>query len=155
MKLMRWQTPTLAQWPAFDRLPTFHNDIDALFESPFVGFSDDTERQGDWVPAVDVYQDEDKYTVKAELPGMTKEDISVWLHDGTLILAGERKREVQPDQGGAHRVERAFGRFERSVSLPDEVQADKVKADYREGILTVTLPKAEEAKPKRIEVKVR
>ena len=154
MKLIRWQTPTLSHWPAFDRLSRLDHDLEALFGSPFAEFDGGVHAEGDWIPAVDVYEDENNYTVQAELPGMAKEDIAVSLQNGSLIVSGERKKEAQPEGTGLHRAERVFCKFERVVTLPDAVQADQVKADYQEGILTINLPKAEEAKPKRIEVKV-
>ena len=92
--------------------------------------------------------------MKCELPGMKKEDIQISLHENTLSISGERKHERAVKEGDAFRSERFFGRFHRSVTLPVAAQADNVKAQYKEGILTVTLAKAEEAKPKQIEVQV-
>jgi HSP20 family protein len=92
--------------------------------------------------------------VKVELPGMKKEDINISLHDGSLSISGERKSEGQYEDAEVYRAERFFGRFQRSVTLPAAVAADKVKAQYKDGILTVTLPKTEEAKPKHIDVNV-
>lgn len=107
-----------------------------------------------WTPSMDVYEDQENFVVKAELPGMRKEDIEVSFHDGMLSISGERKSEEKHDEAETHRTERFFGRFQRSVSLPSAVAVDKVKAQYQDGILTITLPKTEEAKPKRIDVNV-
>jgi HSP20 family protein len=112
------------------------------------------ESFGDWLPALDAYEDNDKYVVSLELPGLKKEDIAVTVQDGVLTVAGERKREQDIASGNVHRTERFYGKFTRSVSLPATAKADQVAASYRDGVLHVVLPKAEEAKPKSIEVKV-
>lgn len=121
-----------------------------FFESPL---SRTSEFLG-WTPAFDVYEEKDKYIVKAELPGMKKEDINVSLHDGNLIISGERKSETKSEGTEVYRAERYFGKFQRSVSLPPTVATTKVAAEYKDGVLTVTLPKSEEAKPRQIEVNV-
>ncbi len=106
-----------------------------------------------WTPALDVYQNPDNVVAVLELPGMRKEEIEISLHDGTLTIAGERKSgSGETDQ--AERTERFVGRFRRTITLPTQVDAGKVSASYKDGILTVTLPKAEEAKPKKIEVSI-
>ena len=107
-----------------------------------------------WSPALDVYEDGNKITVQLELAGMKKEDFDLALQNDVLTISGERKQESETREGESFRSERLFGAFSRSVTLPAPVQGDKVKATYRDGILTVELPKAEEAKPKKIEVKV-
>ena len=104
-----------------------------------------------WSPALDLYQNNDNVIAVAELPGMRREDIQISLHDGTLTISGERKRESSNGEK-AERTERYIGTFRRSITLPARVDANKVTATYRDGILTVTLPKAEEAKPKQIQV---
>ena len=103
-----------------------------------------------WNPAVNVYQDKDRFTVVVELPGLKKEEIEISLHDDTLTIAGERKREESREQ--EFLTERLYGKFQRSLTLPTAVDAEKVKASYKDGLLQVDLPKAEEAKPKQIEV---
>jgi HSP20 family protein len=145
MKLTRLQT-----WPTLGRLTDLREEIDRFFESP-VSRATDLLR---WAPAFDVYEEKENYVVKAELPGLKKEDINVSLHDGNLIISGERKSETPGEGTEVHRAERYFGRFQRSVTLPATVNAAQVKAEYKDGILTVTLPKSEEAKPRQIEVKV-
>ncbi len=107
-----------------------------------------------WSPALDVHDDKDAFTVTLEAPGLKKEDFEISYHDGVLSIAGERKEEKEAEERNYFRRERFFGRFSRSVSLPAEVQPDKVAASYKDGVLTVTLPKAEKAKPKQIEVSV-
>ena len=108
---------------------------------------------GGWTPAVDLHEDKDNVVVRAELPGMTKEAIGISLHEGVLTLSGERKFDEPSQDAAVCRSERFVGRFQRTLSLPAPVNPDKVTATYRDGILTVTLPKTEEAKPKQIAVK--
>jgi HSP20 family protein len=107
-----------------------------------------------WFPAVDVYEDKDNLLVKAELPGIRKEDVGISFHNGNLILSGERKQEEKNESAQPYRSERWVGRFHRTINLPCRVEADKIKATYNEGVLTVTLPKAEEAKAKQIPISV-
>ena len=94
-----------------------------------------------WTPALDVHEDKDNYIIRAELPGMKHEDIDVLLHDGALSISGERKTEKKYEEAEAYRTERRLGKFQRTVSLPTPVAADKAKAQYKDGILTLTLPR--------------
>lgn len=107
------------------------------------------------LPALDLYEDKDGLVAKVELPGMKKEDIAISLDNEVLTVSGERKQNPQPDGATACRCERVLGRFERRISLPCQVDAGKIKAVYADGVLTVTLPKAEEAKPKQIPIDVK
>ena len=107
-----------------------------------------------WSPALDVHDDKEAFTVTLEAPGLKKEDFEISYHDGVLSIAGERKEEKEAKERNYFRRERFFGRFSRPVSLPADVQPDKIAAAYKDGALTVTLPKAEKAKPKQIEVSV-
>ena len=106
-----------------------------------------------WAPAVDVEEREDAYVVTADVPGLDRKDVKVTHEDGVLTISGERKLEPQ-DGGERHRVERVYGAFSRSFNLPPAADAGKVRAAYKEGVLTVIIPKREEAKTRRIEVKV-
>jgi HSP20 family protein len=141
-------------WQGFGRLTDLRDEIDRLFEAPLAGLARGSQLLSGWTPALDVYEDKDNLYVKAELPGMKREDIEVTLHDGTLSISGERKNESKHEDADVYRSERFFGRFQRTVALSSTVAADKVKAQYKDGILTVTLPKTEEAKPKYIDVNV-
>ncbi|HXG52833.1 MAG TPA: Hsp20/alpha crystallin family protein [candidate division Zixibacteria bacterium] len=105
-------------------------------------------------PAMDVYEEKDEIVVKAELPGMKKDDIEVNISDSQLILKGEKKREEKIEEENYYRCERSYGAFYRAIDLPKEVQADKIKASFRDGVLEVRLPKSEEAKTREIKVKV-
>jgi HSP20 family protein len=155
MFLTRWQAPETPVWAGFDRLTTLRDEIDRLFESPLAEFARTSQMLSGWAPVVDLYEDKDNFTVNAELPGMKKEDIEISLHDGTLLVSGERKREEKSKAGESYREERFYGKFHRSIALPKPVAADQVKAAYKDGVLTVTLPKTEEVKPKQIEVVVK
>lgn len=141
MKLMQYTRPALA-WPNFGRLANLQDELDRLFESPLQA----------WAPALDVHEDKEGFNIRVELPGMRREDIEVSLQDGALVISGERKADEIKEGVEVHRQERYFGRFSRALTLPTAVAGDKVKAAYKDGVLIVTLPKAEEAKPKQITV---
>jgi HSP20 family protein len=153
MTLIRYQAPELAPWSPADRWSNLRDELNSFFELPFWSSS---ARAGQlftgWSPALDLYQSNDNVIAVVELPGMRKEDTEISLHDGALTISGERKRESSSNGDKAERTERYIGTFRRSIALPTRVDADKVSATYRDGILTVTLPKAEEVKPKQIQV---
>ena len=151
MELTRYQSPHLSQWPSLDRWSNLREELDSLLDLPFLANSHRQDLFTGWSPALDLYQNNDNVVAVLELAGMRKEDIEISLHDGMLTISGERKRSSANGEK-AERTERYVGSFRRTVSLPVQVDANKVSATYRDGILTVTLPKAEEAKPKRIEV---
>jgi HSP20 family protein len=152
MNILRWQRPQLTGWSNFNGLSTLRNEIDQLFEAPLTELARASHLLSGSAPAVDIYEDKDSFVVKAELPGMKKEDIDVSLHDGSLSISGERKGEMENAE--VYRSERFFGRFQRTVILPTPVNTAGINAQYKDGILTVTLPKTEEAKPKQIDVQV-
>lgn len=154
MNLIRWQKPVLTPWPSFGRLSDLRDEIDRLFESPLAELARGTNLLSGWRPAMDVHEQKECFIITAELPGMKKEDITLSVHDGSLSISGERKSETKREDSEVCRAERFFGRFQRTLTLPAPVAADKAKAQYKDGILTVTLPKTEEAKPKQIEVSV-
>ena len=152
--LTRWQRPEMAIWPGFGRLTDLRDEIDRLFEAPLAELTRGSQLLSGWTPALDLFEDKDNLYVRVELPGMKREDIDLSLHEGSLSISGERKGEEKLKDSEVYRAERFFGRFQRTVSLPTAVAAEKVKAHYQDGILTVTLPKAEEAKPKHIDVNI-
>ncbi|HZL43408.1 MAG TPA: Hsp20/alpha crystallin family protein [Verrucomicrobiae bacterium] len=154
MNLTRWQRPDLATWAGFGRLSDLRDEIDRLFESPLSEFTRASQLLSGWTPALDMHEDKDNVVIVMELPGMKKEDIDISLHNGSLTISGERKNEEKYGDAEVYRAERFVGKFQRSVTLPAPVSADKVTAQYKEGVLTITLPKSEEAKPKQIEVQV-
>ena len=120
----------------------------------FPFFPSEKAGSNNWSPALDVYDDKEAFTVTLEAAGLKKEDFQISYHDRVLSVAGERQQQKEMKDKNCFRRERVFGRFARSVSLPAEVKADAIAASYRDGVLTVTLPKAEAAKPKHIEVNV-
>jgi HSP20 family protein len=128
--------------------------LDGLFENPFGDLSEASRYFGAWNPAVDVYEDKENLHVKVELPGLKREEIEVALEDGRLSISGERKCETTSNESRSYRNERYVGKFQRIIGLPSEVRADKVSAQYKDGVLTVTLPKIEAVKPKQIEVRI-
>ena len=151
MHLIRYQTPELSNWPTLDRWSNLRDELNSFFDLPFLTNFNRQDLFNGWSPALDLYQSNDNVVAVLELPGMRKEDIEISLHDGTLSISGERQSS-SPNGEKAERTERYVGSFRRSITLPAPVDANKVSATYRDGILTVTLPKAEEAKPKRIAV---
>ena len=155
MSIIRYQTSPLSPsaFSPLARLSAFQQEVDRLFDLPV--FSREHGNSAGWSPALDLHQDKDNFLVKVELPGMKKEDITLSLHDGLLTVSGERRQEKAHDEKGALRNERFFGRFERTVTLPTQVDGTRVNASYEDGILTVTLPKAEAAKPRQIEIGVK
>ena len=155
MSLIRYQAPELSTWSPFIGLSTLRDEMNRLFDVSQPGFGGREDRLlGVWSPPLDVFQDKDHVFVKCELPGMKKEDIQISLHENTLTVSGERKQEREVREGDSYRSERFFGRFHRSVTLPVSVQTDHVTAQYKDGILNISLAKAEDAKPKHIEVQV-
>lgn len=154
MRLLKWQRPEMS-WTPFRQLSSLRDEIDRLFESPLTGFREGTQFLSGWMPPLDIFENKDHITVKAEVPGMKREDIDISLHDSVLTLSGERKSEETGSDAQTYRSERFLGRFQRTVTLPTPVDGAKVKANYKDGILTVILPKTEEAKPKQIEVNVK
>lgn len=146
MFLTRWQPKGgLRPYTAFD------SDLDDLLNN-FL------ERRGEekfWAPSVDILDDKDAYMVKAELPGLKKEDIEVSVENGILTIKGERKFEDEEKKENYHRIERRYGCFSRSVSLPGDINSDKVKASYKDGVLAVEIPKSEKAKAKKVDIDVR
>jgi HSP20 family protein len=154
MSLIRYQTPSSVMWPSLNRWANLRDDLDTLLELPFLtGGGRQSQLFSGWTPALDLYQNNDNVVAVVELPGMRKEDIEISLQDGMLTIGGERKAETDKEDS-ATRTERFTGKFRRSITLPTRVDANKVNATYKDGILTVTLPKAEEAKPKQIQVNV-
>ena len=151
---MNLQKPELSTWSHLDQLLNLRDEIHRLFDPRHTDGQRTTEFFDGWTPAIDLYEDKENLFVKVELPGLKKDEIEVSMHDGTLSISGERKAATEDSSNQTFRSERFFGRFHRSLALPKPVAVDKIKASYKDGILTVTLPKTEEAKPKQIEVSV-
>ncbi len=155
MALIRWNpTRDLAAWPS--EVFGLQREVNRMFDNFFRGGSpDDSTQLSAWTPAVDIAEQQDAYLVKVELPGVNKDDVKITLESNILTIRGEKKQDKETSKENYHRVERCYGSFQRSFTLPTTVKADRIEAIYKDGILNVTLPKAEEAKPKQIEVKVK
>jgi len=131
------------------------NQLERFFREVFSPVSGEGEvSTRTWAPPVDIYENGDSVVLKAELPGINPDDVEIRVEDNTLYLKGERKFEKDVKEQNYHRVERSYGTFTRSFSLPNSVDADKVVANYKDGVLTLTMPKKEEAKPKTIKINV-
>ncbi len=108
-----------------------------------------------WTPLTDISEDPDNFKIKLDLPGINKNDVKIAFSDGQLTISGERRQEKETKDSKYHRVERAYGKYYRSFTLPQQIQHEKIEAEFKDGQLSITIPKAEEAKPKEIEVKVK
>src|SRR2546429_5472696 len=146
---------TLTRWEPLQEMEEFQNRLSTLFGRP--------QRRGngreeitlpEWTPLADIAEDEKEYLIKAELPELRKEDVKVTVENGVLTISGERKFEKEEKKKKYHRVERGYGSFVRTFALPEDADANKVKAQFKQGMLEVHLPKNEKAKPKQIEVNV-
>ena len=148
--LVRWNP-----WRDFGVTRNFDQFFDSLIPRTTRGPNgEESDFLGTWYPAVDIFDNDNEIVLKAELPGLKKEEIDIHVEDNLLTLRGERKREEEVKDKGYYRSERAYGTFSRSFTLPATVDVKKINASYKDGVLAVTLPKAEEAKPRQIEVKV-
>ncbi|MCS6284585.1 MAG: Hsp20/alpha crystallin family protein [Nitrospira sp.] len=146
---------TLMRWDPFRELEDMSDRLNRMFARPAVRTNGkETLTVADWSPTVDISETDGEYLIKAELPEVKKDDVKVTLEDGILTIQGERRREKDEKTTKYHRVERSYGSFVRSFSLPDQVDENGVKAEYRDGMLNLRIPKSEKAKPRAIEVKV-
>ena len=144
----------LARWTPMGTLASFQDEMNRMFNQFFRAGNGEEAGWGlrTWTPPVDMYETDDAFILKAELPGVSKDEVHVEIHQNTLILRGERKHEAEVKEDSYHRVERAYGRFERSFVLPTLVDQEHVQATYHDGVLELRLPKSEAAKPKRIAI---
>jgi len=147
----------ITRWDPFRELDELQSRLSTLFgRSPVRkdGGKDEAMTVAEWAPLVDIVENEHEYLIKAELPEVKKEEVKVTVQDGVLSLSGERKFVKEEKDKKYHRVERAYGTFVRSFSLPEDADEDKVAADFKDGVLQVHLPKSEKARPKNIEVQI-
>ena len=145
----------LVRWDPARELDTFQSDMNRLFDSFFgrrEGASGNSYGSRRWVPPMDLVETEDDLVLRADLPGVDRDDIQIEVKDRVLTVAGERKAQHESKREGFHRVERAFGRFARSIELPEGIAAGDVRADFDRGVLEVRIPKPEERRPTRIEI---
>jgi HSP20 family protein len=158
MAVIRW-TPRNELWEPFTNLADIQGEMNRLFDSSLRRYSGRTAGDGGFLPACDVVEEKDHLFVQVDLPGLRKEDVSVTLQEGVLTIKGERRAEAAGKEAAGKEAawylrERAAGSFTRTMELPVAVDAGKIEAHFRDGVLSVKLPKAEAAKPKQIEVKV-
>jgi len=156
MSLVRWNPARdLSLFPS-DML-NMQREINRMFDSFFRdGLAEESSLVPTlWTPAADIAEQENQYVVKLELPGVTKDDVKIAMQNNVLVIHGEKKQEKTSKGSEYQRVERSYGSFQRSFTLPTTVKTDRIEATFANGILTITLPKAEEAIPKQIEVKVK
>lgn len=145
----------IVRWEPFRDLLTTQDRFNRLLNATFPQlFGEEGISARGWAPAVDIYETDDNLVLKAELPGVDPKDVEVRVEDNTLYLKGERKHEREVKEENYHRVERSYGSFSRTFRLPSSINAGRVKAEYKEGLLTLTMPKREEAKPKTIKIDV-
>ena len=145
----------LARWRPFRDLMNIQQDVDRLFDKFFGCYPVEFDGGvGTWSPALDISEEESNLYFTIEVPGMTKEDVRITLQDNILTIRGEKKQETEQKGANYHRIERNYGSFTRSFSLPTVVEADKIRAQFQDGLLKVTLPKTEQVKPKEIPIAV-
>jgi len=153
---------TLVKFNPMRDLVDFERQFNKMFNSFENRFGISRSKDGEneyenavWMPLTDIYEDKEKYTLKLDLPGIKKDDVKISFVDNKLSISGERSQESEHKDSKCHRIERSFGRYYRSFNLPEQVQSDKINAEFKDGQLTISVPKAEEAKPKEIEIKVK
>lgn len=143
----------IIRWDPFRDLMTLREKMNRLFEEAFITRGEEKELvSGTWTPSVDVYETENALILSAEVPGIEENDIEIKIENSTLTLHGERKFEKETKEENFHRIERAYGSFHRSFTLPNYVDQDKIKAEHENGILKITMPKKKELKPRKIKV---
>ncbi|RKZ95793.1 MAG: Hsp20/alpha crystallin family protein [Gammaproteobacteria bacterium] len=144
---------SLSVWDPFQEMETLLDHYNRSSRKTLANSGDRSFEVGDWMPVVDIEETEDAFSIKAELPGVEKDDVSINIDKGVLTIKGEKKTETEDKK--RHRVECSYGSFVRSFTLPQSIKVDKVEAQYNNGILNLTIPKSEEAKPKEVEVKIK
>jgi HSP20 family protein len=142
---------SVIRWDPFRNLSTLQDQMNRLFESSFRGQPDESALTT-WAPSVDIYETENELVLKADLPEVPEKDIDIHVENNMLTIRGERKFEQKVKQDNYLRVERAYGAFSRSFSLPNTVDTEAIKAEYKNGVLTVTMPKRAESKPKQVKI---
>ena len=143
----------ITRWDTYGGLSGLQDQVNRLFEATFPRRSDNSALTT-WAPAVDIYETENELVVKADLPDVNEKDLDVRVENNTLTVRGERKFEKKVEEENYLRVERSYGTFSRSFSLPNTINSEAIKAEYKSGVLTVTLPKRAESKPKQVKVNV-
>jgi len=142
----------IVRWDPFRELLSLRDEFDRIFKEYFAL---PEKREEGWFPSLDMKEDAENIIVNVEIPGMKKEDIKVTLRGDQLIITGERKFEKEKKDETYHRIERSYGKFQRIITIPVEVDQSKIKATYENGVLSITLPKTEKEKPKEIEISLK
>ena len=142
----------LVRWEPMRELNALQSEMNRLFNTFFDEGSEAGAARRRWAPAVDLIEREDSLVLKADLPGLSEDDVQIEVRDNVLTIAGERKAEHEDKQNGYYRIERSFGRFSRSLQLPEGVDADRIGASFENGVLEVTIPKPEARQPRRIQI---
>lgn len=144
----------LVRWNPLREMTSLHNQLNRMFDSPFfrTGRSDEDISFSLWNPAVDLYEKDDRFVIKAELAGVDKDNIAIDLKDGVLTLSGERSEDNEVKEDNYYRKERTCGKFRRAFALPAQVDSDKIKAEFKNGVLQIEIPRPEGQKPKQITV---
>ena len=150
----------LVKWNPAKELLNMEREFNRMFNTLSSRFGlregeDEDFENAVWMPLTDIIEEDDKYILRMDLPGVDKKDVKISYANGELQISGERKQEKESKNAPYHRIERAYGKYYRSFSLPEKILEDKIEAQFKDGSLTITIPKAEEAKPKEIEVKVK
>ena len=141
----------LVRWEPMRELNALQSEMNRLFNTFFDEGGKNGERRR-WAPAVDLLEREDSLVLRADLPGLKEDDVQIEVRDNVLTISGERRAEFEDSEQGYYRIERAFGSFSRSLTLPEGVDSDKIEANFENGVLEVKIPKPEEVKPKRISI---
>jgi HSP20 family protein len=146
----------VVRWDPFRELEEVSDRLNRMFARPAASRTNGKENMivADWTPSVDISETEGEYLIKAEIPDVKKEDVKVRVENGVLTIQGQRKQEKEEKGTQYHRIERSYGSFARTFSLPEVIEEDKVKAEFKDGVLNLHLPKSEKAKPKAIEIMV-
>ena len=144
----------LMRWDPFRDITTLRARMNRIFEDSMPRATETESHAGSWWPPVDIFEKEDSLVLEAELPGLKKEDLDIQIENNNRTLRGERKHQMETKEQDYYRIERSYGTFVRSFSLPTTIQRDRITAAMKDGVLQIVLPKAEEAKPKKVDVKI-
>jgi HSP20 family protein len=143
----------IIRWDPFREMVTIRDKINRLFEDVFTGRGEEKEMvASSWAPSVDIYETENELILSAEVPGIEEKDIEIKVEDSTLTIRGERKFEKETKEENYHRIERSYGSFSRSFTLPNYVDQDKIQAEHENGVLKITMPKKMELKPRTVKI---
>ncbi|MCM8795229.1 MAG: Hsp20/alpha crystallin family protein [Candidatus Omnitrophica bacterium] len=152
MALIKWRG---REWDPFRELLDLEKEFHRFLDTSFDTLPERISKEGIWSPSLDISEDKDNIVIKADLPGVKQQDIDISINDNILTLKGERRRDEETKGKNYHRIERFYGSFVRSLSLPRYVDTDKINASYKDGVLEIVIPKTEEAKPKQIKVELK